>query len=40
MRTLKEEIRIENELEMIIESVVEKHLQKLIDQLKRYGYHL
>ena len=38
MRTLKEEIRIENELEMIIESVVEKHLQKLIDQLKRYGY--
>ena len=38
MRTLKEEIKIENELEMIIESVVEKHLQKLIDQLKRYGY--
>lgn len=38
MRTLKEEIRIENELEMITESVVEKHLQKLIDQLKRYGY--
>ena len=38
MRTLKEEIRIENELEMIIESVVEKHLQKLINQLKRYGY--
>lgn len=38
MRTLKEEIRIENELEMLIESVVEKHLQKLIDQLKRYGY--
>lgn len=38
MRTLKEEIRIENELEMLTESVVEKHLQKLIDQLKRYGY--
>ena len=38
MRTLKEEIRIENELEIIIESVVEKHLQKLINQLKRYGY--
>ena len=38
MRTLKEEIRMENELEMIIESVVEKHLQKLINQLKRYGY--
>lgn len=38
MRTLKEEIRIENELEMLTESVVEKHLQKLIDQLKRYGF--
>ena len=38
MRTLKEEIRIENELEMITESVIEKHLQKLIEQLKRYGY--
>lgn len=38
MRTLKEEIRIENELEMLTESVVEKHVQKLIDQLKRYGY--
>lgn len=38
MRTLKEEIRIENELELLTESVVEKHLQKLIDQLKRYGY--
>ena len=38
MRTLKEEIRLENELEIIIESVVEKHLQKLINQLKRYGY--
>ena len=38
MRTLKEEIRMENELEMLTESVVEKHLQKLIDQLKRYGY--
>lgn len=38
MRTLKEEIRIENELEMLTESVVEKHLQKLIDQLKKYGY--
>lgn len=38
MRTIKEEIRIENELEMLTESVVEKHLQKLIDQLKRYGY--
>jgi hypothetical protein len=37
MRTLKEEIRIENELEIIIESVIEKHLQKLIDQLKKYG---
>jgi hypothetical protein len=37
MRTLKEEIRIENELEMLTESVVEKHIQKLIDQLKRYG---
>lgn len=37
MRTLKEEIRIENELELITESVVEKHIQKLIDQLKRYG---
>ena len=38
MRTLKEEIRIEKELEMLTESVVEKHAQKLIDQLKRYGY--
>ena len=38
MRTLKEEIRIENELEMLTESIIEKHLQKLIDQLKRYGY--
>lgn len=38
MRTIKEEIRIEHELEMLTESVVEKHLQKLIDQLKRYGY--
>lgn len=38
MRTLKEEIRIENELEIIIESVIEKHLQKLIDQLKKYGF--
>lgn len=38
MRTLKEEIRIEQELEMLTEGVVEKHLQKLIDQLKKYGY--
>lgn len=38
MRTIKEKIRIEQELEMLIESVVEKHLQKLIDQLKKYGY--
>lgn len=38
MRTIKEEIRIEQELEMLTESVVEKHLQKLIDQLKKYGY--
>lgn len=38
MRTLKEEIRIENELEMLTESIIEKHLQKLIDQLKKYGY--
>lgn len=38
MRTIKEEIRIENELEMLTESVIEKHLQKLIDQLKKYGY--
>lgn len=38
MRTIKEQIKIENEFEIIIESVVEKHLQKLIDQLKRYGY--
>ena len=38
MRTLNEEIRIENELEMLTESVVEKHLQKLIDQMKRYGF--
>lgn len=38
MRTLKEEIRIENELEMLTESVIEKHLQKLIEQLKRYDY--
>lgn len=37
MRTIKEEIRIENELEMLTESVIEKHLQKLIDQLKKYG---
>lgn len=38
MRTIKEEIKIEQELEMLTESVVEKHLQKLIDQLKKYGY--
>ena len=38
MRTLKEEIRIENELEMLTESVIEKHLQKLIEQLKRFDY--
>ena len=38
MRTLKEEIRIENELEMLTESIVEKHVQKIVDQLKRYGY--
>lgn len=38
MRTIKEEIRIEQELEMLTESVIEKHLQKLIDQLKKYGY--
>lgn len=38
MRTIKEEIRIEQELEMLTESVVEKHLQKLVDQLKRYGF--
>lgn len=38
MRTIKEEIKIEQEFEILTESVVEKHLQKLIDQLKRYGY--